>query len=128
MTVSVPPSDLATSPMTDAYVRLAEAMPEYAVAELAVEEPPPRGDGWAHTAALAAGGPSLDTFLAWDAAHVEREYGQRARPDVIASLALHRYAWPVCLLFTVPWFLHRRVDHGRTGLRSQEQQPNRCAN
>ncbi|MYV51290.1 (2Fe-2S)-binding protein, partial [Streptomyces sp. SID3212] len=23
--------------------------------------------------------------------------------------ALHRYAWPACLLVTLPWFLHRRV-------------------
>ncbi len=38
-----------------------------------------------------------------------RDYGQRARPDVVASFGLHRYAWPACLLVTVPWFLHRRV-------------------
>jgi FhuF-like iron-sulfur protein len=115
MTVPAPPSGLATSPMTDAYARLAEVMPEFVVAELADAEPPPRGDGWAHAAALAAGGPSLDTFLAWDASQVEQDYGQRARPEVIASLALHRYAWPACLLFTVQWFLHRRVPRLSVG-------------
>lgn len=28
---------------------------------------------------------------------------------MVASFGLHRYAWPACLLVTVPWFLHRRV-------------------
>jgi hypothetical protein len=28
---------------------------------------------------------------------------------VIAGFGLHRYAWPACLLITVPWFLNRRV-------------------
>ncbi|NBM20191.1 iron-sulfur protein [Streptomyces sp. GC420] len=51
----------------------------------------------------------MDAFLAWDNAQVLRDYGRQARPDVIAGFALHRYAWPACLLITVPWFLHRRV-------------------
>lgn len=38
-----------------------------------------------------------------------RDYGTQARPDVVASFGLHRYAWPACLLVTVPWFLDRRV-------------------
>lgn len=38
-----------------------------------------------------------------------QDYGKQARPDVVASFGLHRYAWPACLLVTVPWFLHRRV-------------------
>lgn len=38
-----------------------------------------------------------------------RDYGRRARPDVVASCGLHRYAWPACLLITAPWFLLRRV-------------------
>jgi hypothetical protein len=28
---------------------------------------------------------------------------------VVATFALHRYAWPACLLITLPWFLSRRV-------------------
>lgn len=28
---------------------------------------------------------------------------------MIAGFGLHRYAWPACLLFTVPWLLARRV-------------------
>ena len=44
-----------------------------------------------------------------DEAQVLRDYGTRARPDVVASFGLHRYAWPACLLVTLPWFTHRRV-------------------
>ncbi|MGW4277626.1 (2Fe-2S)-binding protein [Streptomyces seoulensis] len=100
----VPPSAIAA-----AYARLTEVFPGLTVTEPAPGEPLPLGEGWTGAAALAAGGPELDAFLAWDDAQVLRDYGTRARPDVVASFALHRYAWPACLLFTVPWFLHRRV-------------------
>ncbi|GGU25263.1 (2Fe-2S)-binding protein [Streptomyces lavendofoliae] len=98
-----------TSPVTEAYDRLAEVFPGLRVRELADGEPAPRGSGWVGADELAAGGPALDAFLSWDDAQVLRDYGQRARPDVVASFGLHRYAWPACLLITVPWFLHRRV-------------------
>lgn len=98
-----------TSPVGDAYARLAEVFPELRVRELTKGERPPSGAGWVGAAELAGGGPALDAFLAWDNAQVLRDYGQQARPDVIASFGLHRYAWPACLLITVPWFLHRRV-------------------
>jgi hypothetical protein len=29
----------------------------------------------------------------------------------VAGFGLHRYAWAACLLFTLPWFLHRRVPY-----------------
>lgn len=96
-----------TSPFTGAYARLAEVFPGLRVTEW--DTAPPSGPGWVPASALAAGGETLDTFLAWDDEQVLRDYGQRARPDVIASFALHRYAWPACLLVTIPWFLHRRV-------------------
>ncbi len=92
-------------PFADAYARLTEALPTLTV----VCGPPRHGEGWVTAAGLAAGGPALDAFLAWDEEQVRRTYGQQARPDVIASFGLHRYAWHACLLFTVPWFLHRRV-------------------
>lgn len=98
-----------TSPVEDAYARLTEAFPGLRVRELAADEPTPANGGWVRAGDLAAGGPALDTFLAWDNAQILRDYGQQARPDVIASFGLHRYAWPACLLITVPWFLHRRV-------------------
>ncbi|MFE1916176.1 (2Fe-2S)-binding protein [Streptomyces anandii] len=97
------------SAVADAYARLTEAFPGLAVTELGPADPAPAGGGWTGADALAAGGPALDAFLAEDEAQVLRDYGTRARPDVVATFGLHRYAWPACLLFTVPWFLHRRV-------------------
>ena len=96
---------LSPSPVAGAYARLSEVFPGLQV----LEEAPRRGDGWVGASELAAGGPALDAFLAWDDAQVLRDYGQRARPDVVASFGLHRYAWPACLLITIPWFLLRRV-------------------
>ncbi|WP_031515738.1 (2Fe-2S)-binding protein [Streptomyces sp. NRRL F-5123] len=88
-----------------AYARLAAAFPGLRVTEGA----PRSGGGWVGAAELATGGAALDAFAAQDTADLTREYGRAPRPHVAAALALHRYAWPACLLFTVPWFLHRRV-------------------
>ncbi|MFD3438698.1 (2Fe-2S)-binding protein [Streptomyces sp. NPDC058685] len=97
------------SPVEDAYTRLSEVFSGLRVRVLKDGEQSPVGGGWVGASDLAHGGPALDAFLAWDNAQVLRDYGQQARPDVIASFGLHRYAWPACLLITVPWFLHRRV-------------------
>ncbi|MGW8358344.1 (2Fe-2S)-binding protein [Streptomyces wedmorensis] len=97
------------SPVAASYARLAEAFSGLRIEEPARGERLPRGAGWVGADELAAGGPALDAFLAWDNAQVLRDYGTQARPDVVASFGLHRYAWPACLLVTVPWFLHRRV-------------------
>ncbi|MER5470614.1 (2Fe-2S)-binding protein [Streptomyces sp. NPDC002685] len=99
----------AASPVAAAYARLSEVFPGLSVMELGAGQEAPRGGGWASAARLAEGGPDLDAFLAWDDAQVVRDYGQPARPDVVAGFGLHRYAWPACLLITVPWFLLRRV-------------------
>ncbi|MFG3121198.1 (2Fe-2S)-binding protein [Streptomyces sp. NPDC048201] len=100
-----------TSPLAAAYARLGDVYPGLSVTVLAdpADGPLPAGDGWVSADGLAAGGVQLDSFLAWDDAQVLRDYGRAARPDVIASFGLHRYAWPACLLITVPWFLQRRV-------------------
>ncbi|WP_406503913.1 (2Fe-2S)-binding protein [Streptomyces sp. NBC_01602] len=98
-----------TSAVSDAYTRLTEVFPGLRAEVLGDDEPTPSGVGWVGAHELAAGGAALDTFLAWDNAQVLQDYGQQARPDVVASFGLHRYAWPACLLVTVPWFLHRRV-------------------
>ncbi|MEW1748081.1 (2Fe-2S)-binding protein [Streptomyces angustmyceticus] len=103
----VPAAPPAVHPLAEAYDRLTAAFPGLRVALW--DTTPPSGDGWVRAAGLAAGGESLESFLAWDDARIVRDYGQRARPDVVAGFALHRYAWPACLLITVPWFLHRRV-------------------
>ncbi|MFE7132976.1 (2Fe-2S)-binding protein [Streptomyces sp. NPDC057638] len=98
-----------TSPVGAAYARLTEVFPTLRVRELAPGEEEPTGPGWVRADELALGTDALDAFLAWDDEQVIRDYGQRARPDVIASFGLHRYGWPACLLMTVPWFLSRRV-------------------
>jgi hypothetical protein len=103
------------SPVAAAYARLAEVFPGLRVRERTQGDRAPRGAGWAAAAELAAGGPALDAFLAWDEEQVLRDYGQQARPDVVASFALHRYAWPATLLITVPWFLLRRVPRVPVG-------------
>ncbi|MFI9309704.1 (2Fe-2S)-binding protein [Streptomyces triculaminicus] len=100
----VPPGS-PISPIAGAYARMTELLPAVTV----VTGPPGHGDGWVTATGLAAGGGELDAYLAWDEAQVLRDYGLRARPDVVASFGLHRYAWHVCLLFTLPWFLDRRV-------------------
>ncbi|WP_393076752.1 (2Fe-2S)-binding protein [Streptomyces sp. LN704] len=99
----------APSAVTAAYTRLTEVLPALSVMELDPGEAAPEDIGWAGADRLAAGGAELDTFLAWDEAQIVRDYGRRARPDVVATFGLHRYAWPACLLITVPWFLDRRV-------------------
>ncbi|MFF8916364.1 (2Fe-2S)-binding protein [Streptomyces sp. NPDC015032] len=101
--------DTSASALTGAYARLAEVFPGLRVEVLTGDDAAPRGAGWVGADELAAGGAALDTFLARDHAQVLRDYGQQPRPDVVASFGLHRYAWPACLLVTVPWFLHRRV-------------------
>ncbi|MFB7217186.1 (2Fe-2S)-binding protein [Streptomyces sp. NPDC056227] len=106
------PTLLPSTPLSavaDAYARLTEVFPGLRAEVLGDGEATPSGVGWVGADELAAGGAALDTFLAWDNAQVLRDYGQQARPDVVASFGLHRYAWPACLLVTVPWFLHRRV-------------------
>ncbi|MBO1331467.1 (2Fe-2S)-binding protein [Streptomyces sp. VRA16 Mangrove soil] len=109
----VTPAPAATAspagPVSAAYARLTEVFPSLRIDELAPDERLPHGAGWVRTADLAQDGPALDSFLAWDNAQVLKDYGQQARPDVVASFGLHRYAWPACLLITIPWFLHRRV-------------------
>ncbi|WP_328320577.1 (2Fe-2S)-binding protein [Streptomyces sp. NBC_00388] len=101
-------STLLRSPVTASYERLTEVFPSLSVTE-SEGGPTPSGDGWVTATDLAAGGNALDAFLDWDSAQVLRDYGRPARPDVVAGFGFHRYAWPACLLITVPWFLHRRV-------------------
>ncbi|SCK43634.1 FhuF 2Fe-2S C-terminal domain-containing protein [Streptomyces sp. WMMB 714] len=97
------------SPLTAAYARLTEVFPSLRVREVPRGGTPESGAGWVRATCLAEGGATFENFLAWDEEQARRDYGQEPRPDVVASFALHRYAWPVCLLVTMPWFLHRRV-------------------
>jgi len=104
-----PPEPAAASPFTPAYKRLTEVFPGLRVREAGPGGAPESAAGWVRATRLAEGGEILDSFLAWDEEQVRRDYGRQPRPDVVASFGLHRYAWPVCLLVTIPWFLHRRV-------------------
>jgi hypothetical protein len=95
-----------TMPATsDAYARLSAVFPGLRITHAA----PPAGAGWLPAAELARGGPATARFVAGDVRRVGGAHGVPPRPDAAAALALHRYLWPACLLFTVPWFLHRRV-------------------
>jgi hypothetical protein len=104
----------ATSAFQDAYDRLAEVVPSLTVTEVAPGAPlpselPDAEPGWALSARFTEDGPVVAELLSQDGARIEEYYGRPPRPDVGATLALHRYAWPVCVLFTVPAFLTRRV-------------------
>ncbi|MDX3692226.1 (2Fe-2S)-binding protein [Streptomyces europaeiscabiei] len=101
--------------MTAAYTRLTEVLPMVSVTELSPTDPLPEGEGWVCAAGLAAAGAELDAFLAWDETQILRDYGREGRPDVVAAFGLHRYSWYACLLFTVPWFLQRRVPRFPAG-------------
>ncbi|WP_030900841.1 (2Fe-2S)-binding protein [Streptomyces sp. NRRL F-5126] len=93
----------------DVYRRLADVFPTLRVDVRDCGEGPRTGDGWLTAEELVRGGPAFEAFLGRDEEQIARDWGRAARPDVIASMALHRYAWPACLLFTLPWFLARRV-------------------
>ena len=97
------------SPLTAAYTRLTEVFPTLRVREVPRGGAPESGAGWVRATGLAEGGATFESFLARDEEQARRDHGRQPRPDVVASFALHRYAWPVCLLVTIPWFLHRRV-------------------
>ncbi|MGP3970133.1 (2Fe-2S)-binding protein [Streptomyces sp. 6N223] len=99
------PALAPASPLAPAYRRAAEVMPELRIAE----QTPREGAGWLRASDLAAGGEALAAFLAAEERQIVADYARPARPDVVASFALHRYAWPAGLLFTLPYFLLRRV-------------------
>ncbi|MFJ4090572.1 (2Fe-2S)-binding protein [Kitasatospora sp. NPDC089913] len=88
-----------------AYRRLGEVLPA-----LRVRCAPPRsGRGWLAGADLVARPAALRELISYDARQALARYGQPLRPDVAAGIGLHRFVWPVALLFTLPWFLERRV-------------------
>ncbi|WP_405004084.1 (2Fe-2S)-binding protein [Kitasatospora purpeofusca] len=88
-----------------AYRRLGEVLPA-----LRVRCAPPRsGRGWLAGADLVARPAALRELISHDARQGLARYGQPLRPDVAAGIGLHRLVWPAALLFTLPWFLERRV-------------------
>ncbi|WP_129843098.1 (2Fe-2S)-binding protein [Streptomyces sp. RFCAC02] len=101
------PALATATPLGPAYRRVTEAMPALRITEEAGALP--EGEGWVRGDALAEDPAVLDAFCARDAEQIRADYGRTARPDVVAAFALHRYAWPAAVLFTVPYFLLRRV-------------------
>ncbi|MGW2548115.1 hypothetical protein ACWC5I_46475, partial [Kitasatospora sp. NPDC001574] len=93
------------APGAAAYRRLGELLPA-----LRVHCAPPRtGRGWIAGADLLTHPEALRELIAHDARQGLARYGRPLRPDVAAGFGLHRFVWPVSLLFTLPWFLERRV-------------------
>lgn len=111
VTEATAPVVTAAAVLAESYDRMAEVLPWMTVTALGPDEPLPEGDGWVSAAALARDPEALDGYLAWDREQILRDHGRPGRPDVVAGFGLHRYAWPACLLFTLPWFLHRRVPY-----------------
>jgi len=92
-------------PCFDSYARLTRLFPTLTVEPLA-----PRSDSsWIRTADLVRDPAVQQELIAIEEERGLTTYGEQLRPDVAASFCLHRYAWPVCMLFSVPWFLERRV-------------------
>lgn len=101
-----PPAPTAgLRPCADAYARLAQVLPGLRM-ELAA---PRSGGGWVRAADIAADPEVLARLVAEEQRQALAVHGKPLRPDVAAGFALHRYAWPACLLLTLPWLLERRV-------------------
>ncbi|MGW7366341.1 (2Fe-2S)-binding protein [Streptomyces sp. NPDC054841] len=91
--------------------RIAGLLPSW---EMGVAAPgSPAGQGWADGAELAVRPELLDALLDSEALRIRDRHAHTARPDVVASRALHDYLWTVCLLMSGPWYLERRVPRIR---------------
>lgn len=93
-------------PFLTSYARLTSAMERL---QVEVGNPPHGTNDWLSSAALAHDPAVVRDLVEWDIRQGRRDYGSTPRPDAALSLRLHRYAWSVCLLMSVPWFLDRRV-------------------
>ncbi|MFF8955530.1 (2Fe-2S)-binding protein [Streptomyces sp. NPDC014894] len=88
--------------------RLCEAL------DVVVAEPhAPAGQGWIDGAELATSPELLNAFLDTEAHRIQDRYAHTARPDVVASRALHGFLWSAVLLISGPWYLERRVPRLR---------------
>ncbi|MFJ9947344.1 (2Fe-2S)-binding protein [Kitasatospora sp. NPDC091207] len=103
--VTPTPAAPPAAPCTASYRRLGLLFPALRVHSAA----PRAGDGWISGADLLTGPDALGELIAHDARQGLTRYGRPLRPDVAAGFGLHRFTWPAALLFTLPWFLERRV-------------------
>lgn len=99
------PTPPADAPGATSYHRLTALAPVLRVRCA----PPRRGDGWIPAADLTTRPEAVRELIAHDARQGLARYGRPLRPDVAAGFGLHRVVWPLSLLFTLPWFLERRV-------------------
>jgi hypothetical protein len=102
-----PPAPTAT-PLSAAYATVSSALGYLRITEEAPADGA-AGDGWLRGSDLVEDEAVLDAVIAASAEETLAAYGQQGRDDVEAGLALHQYAWPVTLLFSMPHFLLRRV-------------------
>ncbi|NYI03281.1 (2Fe-2S)-binding protein [Allostreptomyces psammosilenae] len=120
MHVAVPPGTPATAfhTATDAfhapYRRLADVYPGIQVELGPLDDLPTTAGGpasadWVRAALLAEDADTLSRQVDLDEQQAVAAYDTVPRRDVSATWTYHRYAWPLCLLFTAPWFLARRV-------------------
>ena len=107
------PAGPAAGPMSAAYATVSAALGHLLITER--QDLPSGTDehgaatGWVRGSELTQDPAALDAFIARAEDRTLERYGARGRADVVASLALHRYAWPVTVLFSLPYFLLRRV-------------------
>ncbi|WP_107499084.1 MULTISPECIES: (2Fe-2S)-binding protein [unclassified Streptomyces] len=99
----------AFSPLLPAYERVNDVLGHL---RIDIEETPGAGGaegGWITGADLVNDTAALNEFVTRSHEETTAAYGGRVRTDVAAGFALHRYAWPVTVLFSMPHFLVRRV-------------------
>ncbi|WP_110672511.1 (2Fe-2S)-binding protein [Streptomyces tateyamensis] len=93
------------APYAGAYTAFAQVFPE-----LRIRFAPTRPErGWLPVVRLLADPALRARLLAAEARADRARYGTAPRPDVAAGFWLHRFAWPLGLLLTLPWLLERRV-------------------
>ncbi|GAB2689994.1 (2Fe-2S)-binding protein [Kitasatospora kifunensis] len=93
-------------PFAGAYTAFAQVFPELRIHHHTEAR---AHDGWVTTRALLADPALRARLVAAEARHGQARYGTPPRADVAAGFWLHRYTWPLCLLFTLPWLLEQRV-------------------
>lgn len=95
-----------TPPFAGAYTAFAQVFPDLRIHH---RTEVPAHDGWVTTRQLLADPALRARLVAAEARHGRARFGTAPRADVAAGFWLHRYAWPLCLVFTLPWLLEQRV-------------------
>lgn len=94
------------SPFAGAYTAFAQVFPELRIHHHTEAR---SHDGWVTTRQLLDDPALRARLVAAEARHGRARFGTAPRADVAAGFWLHRYTWPLCLVFTLPWLLEHRV-------------------